>query len=182
MEVFCPADEEELTQALPFLLARPNPCYVRYNASKPAFEHTVPFEFGKAEILSHGSEITILAFGTLLGEARKAAGELERQGRSVRLVNLRTLKPLDEEAVLNAARETTMMVTLEDHFRTGGLASIVSELLFERGVSRPFLPIALEDRWFKPALLADVLVYEGFTGAQIAERITERWKFAAVSH
>ncbi len=175
MEVFCPADEEELTRGMPEVLARPHPCYVRFNASAPTVEHLPAFVFGKAELLSDGDEITLLAFGTLLGEARKAADILHRNGRSIRLLNLRTLKPVDEEAVLRAAKETRLLVAIEDHFRTGGLFSIVSELLQSRGVHCSTLSLAMEDRWFHPALLQDVLAHEGFTGAEMAERIQKAW-------
>jgi transketolase len=82
-----------------------------------------------------------------------------------------SLKPIDEAAILSAARETRLLVTLEDHFLTGGLASIVTEVLYRGGQQPPLLSIALPNRWFKPALLDDVLHHEGFTGQQIAERI-----------
>ena len=171
MEVFCPSDEEELTRGMPAVISRPHPCYVRFNASQPAVRHTAPFEFGKAEVLTEGREVSLLAFGTLLSEAVKAGAALERMGHSVRVINLRTLKPIDEEAVLRAARETGLMVTIEDHFQTGGLYSIVSELLVARRSSCAVFPFALRDRWFTPALLPDVLRHEGFTGEQMADRI-----------
>lgn len=90
------------------------------------------------------------------------------------VLNLRTLKPIDEEAILSAARQTRLPVTLEDHFFTGGLYSIVSETLVRNQVGAQVLPLATEERWFKPALLEDILKHEGFTGARIAERISAR--------
>ena len=87
---------------------------------------------------------------------------------------MRTLKPVDETAVLQAARETKLLVTIEDHFLTGGLFSIVSELLVRVGQTASVLPIALENRWFKPARLDDVLAYEGFTPPQLAEKIMKK--------
>src|SRR5436305_2967709 len=108
----------------------------------------------------------------LLREAVIAQKFLEKKGKSVRLVNLRSLKPIDEEAVL-ASTKAKLVVTLEDHFQTGGLYSICAELFLSKGIAPKTLPIALRDRWFKPALLADVLKHEGFTGEQIAARISE---------
>ena len=119
-------------------------------------------------------DVTILVYGFLLREAWEAKARLEAEGLSVRLVNVRMPKPIDVEAVLSAARETSLLVTVEDHFLTGGLFSIVSETLVRHGQTADVLPIALEERWFKPALLPDVLRYEGFTGEQIAARILER--------
>jgi transketolase len=72
---------------------------------------------------------------------------------------------------LNAVKECRLVVTLEDHFLTGGLYSIVAELLLKHRLTGNVLPIALEQRWFKPALLDRVLEYEGFTGKQIADKI-----------
>lgn len=171
MQVFCPADEEELVAALPEIMKSPAPCYIRYNAMKPAVSHETGFEIGKAEVLSTGNDIAILTYGFLLREAAEAKIILESEGLSVRLVNLRTLKPIDEDAVLKAAIETRLLVTLEDHFLTGGLFSIVSELLVQQPVKVNLFPIALKEKWFKPALLQDVLMYEGFTGKQISDTI-----------
>jgi transketolase len=171
VNVFCPADLHELVAGMPAIIADPSPWYVRYNSLPPAVTHTGGFRIGEAEILSRGSDVTLLAFGFLLREAERARHILQERSLSVRLVNLRTLKPIDEAAILSAARETRLLVTLEDHFLTGGLASIVTEVLYRGGQQPPLLSIALPNRWFKPALLDDVLHHEGFTGQQIAERI-----------
>jgi transketolase len=175
MHVFCPADEEELVAGLPTVLLSKAPTYIRYNAMKAAVAHTAPFALGRAEVLSPGTDVALLTYGFLLREAHAAARMLEEQGVSVRLINIRMPKPIDEEVVLAAARETSLLVTVEDHFLTGGLASIVSELLVRHNVSAQLHPIALRDRWFKPALLPDVLQYEGFTGGQIARSIMDTW-------
>lgn len=170
MQVFCPADERELVQMLPKVIASGAPAYIRYNASKPVVEHG-EFEIGKAETLSEGNDVTLMTYGFLLREAVKAKEILEKQGLGVRLVNVRSLKPIDEKAIVRAAKETKLLVTLEDHFLTGGLYSIVGETFLKHNVSARVLPIALEERWFKPALLDDVLAYEGFTGDKIAAKI-----------
>ena len=171
VNVFCPADLQELIAGMPAIIDDPTAWYVRYNSSPAAVTHSGDFRIGTAEVLSRGTDVAILAFGFLLREAEKARRILQERSVSVRLINLRTLKPIDEATILSAAKETQLVVTIEDHFLTGGLASIVSELLFRNGVLAPFLPIALPNRWFKPALLDDVIQHEGFTGEQIAERI-----------
>lgn len=175
MNVFCPADEYELVEGMEAIIESPAPTYVRYNASKPAVEHKGKFQIGKAEVLSYGTDVAILVYGFLLAEAVKAKEILEGQGVSVRLVNIRMPKPIDEEAVLRAVAETSLLVTIEDHFLTGGLYSIVAEILLKRGLKASVHPIALKERWFKPALLPDVLQYEGFTGQQIADTIMNEW-------
>ncbi len=171
MGVFCPADEVDLLAGMPAIIESPQPFYVRYNALKAAVEHKEPFAIGKAEVLSEGDDVAILTYGFLLREAVRAREILEAAGKRVRVVNLRTVKPIDEAAVLSAVRECRLTVTLEDHFLTGGLYSIVAELLLSKGLTGKVLPIALAERWFTPGLLAGVLEAEGFTGEKIAEKI-----------
>lgn len=173
MLVFCPADVEELSAALPELLARPEPCYIRYNALPPAVRHFEPFAVGRAEVLSEGQGVAILTHGFLLREAEKARAVLESRGVPVRLVNLRMLAPVDELAILDAAQRAEVVVTVEDHFLTGGLYSVVAEVLLRHRLAPRVLPIALAGRFFKPALLDDVLAFEGFTGGRLAARILD---------
>jgi len=174
MHVFCPADEQDMLLALLHILNSPNPTYIRFNGLKPVIDHDPDFEIGRAEQVSDGSDIAILVYGMLFAQAWEAKAILEAEGLSVRLINVRMPKPIDEEAVLRAARETNLLVTLEDHFLTGGLYTIVAETLLKHGETAEVLPFALDERWFRPALLNDVLRYEGFTGEQIAARILER--------
>lgn len=170
MEVFCPADEAELVDGLSVLMERDAPCYIRYYAGKPVTDHA-KFEAGKAELVADGTDVAILVYGFLLKEALVARDLLSKRGVSVRLVNVRMPKPIDEAAVLESAQKTRLVVTLEDHFKTGGLFSIVAETLLARGLSKKTLPIALDERWFRPGRLDEVLETEGFQGAQIAARI-----------
>jgi len=170
MHIFCPADEQDLIIGLPHLLASPQPVYIRHTALPPVVEHDPHFEIGRAERIADGSDVTILVYGMLLKQAIQARDILQRQEVSVRLLNMRMLKPVDAEAIL-AAADTRLLVTLEDHFITGGLYAIVCELLVRHQIRRPVLPLALDQRWFKPALLDDVLAYEGFTGPDLADQI-----------
>ncbi len=170
MEIFCPADEEELVQGLPLALASPRPVYIRFNSLPPALKHAAPVRWGEAEVLGSGRDVAILTYGLMVREGAAALAELERRGISGRLLNLRTLAPLDRQAVLRAGREARLVVTLEDHLLGGGLFSIASECWALEGLSARLFPIALRT-WFRPAMLADVLRHETFTGIHIAERI-----------
>jgi len=171
VQVFCPADEEELVNALPAIIESSSPWYVRHNSRPPATQHEDEFKIGRAERHFEGRDVAVLTCGFLFTEAVEAATRLKRNGVSAQVINLRTLKPIDEEAILEAASDCRLIVTLEDHFVTGGLYSIVSEILVRHRMIADVLPIAFEDRWFKPAMLGDALSYEGFTGRQIAELI-----------
>lgn len=170
MNVFCPGDEDDLVLGLPEVLASPAPTYVRYCGRPAAVVHR-PFRLGEAEVLRDGRDVAILTYGTLLTEAVGAADLLSEAGLSTRLVNLRTLAPLDEEIVLAAVAETRLTVTLEDHFGTGGLRTILAELLLARRVMGRVLSVGLESRWFRPALLPDVLATEDLTPAALADRV-----------
>jgi transketolase len=171
MQVFCPADGAELLDALPALVQSGKPCYLRYYDGPAVVEHC-PFSLGEAEVWGDG-EVALITAGFLLREALAARAHLKERGVDARLVNLRTVKPLDERAVLEAARSARLVVTIEDHFLTGGIFSAVSELLARTGTAARVLPIAFDERWFRPGLLAAVLEHEGLTGPQIATRVHE---------
>ncbi len=171
INIFCPSDEEDMLIGLKDILLHPSPFYIRYNNLKPAVKHDTDFQIGKAEVINEGRDIVILTYGTLLKQAVEAADILRSEGRSVGVVNMRTLKPIDETLLKNTCAADVLIVTLEDHFLTGGLYSILSEFLVKEKIRCNVLPIALENKWFKPALLQDVLEYEGFTPEKIAGRI-----------
>jgi len=170
--VCCPADEAELLEAVSSMVADRAPWYLRYNARQPTFRHRAPFLPGSAEVIEEGNDVALLTYGCLTRECYEAAERLADVGIAARLVNMRTLKPVDEEAILGAVRETELVVTVEDHFAAGGLATIVAEVAASNQVAVRLHPIALADRWFTPALFADVLECEGFSAKQLARRIS----------
>lgn len=175
MNVFCPADEEDMLKGLMSVFTHPAPFYIRYNPTKAIVEHS-KFEIGKAEVFGKGTDVAILVYGFLFREAFKAKEILESKGVSVRLINIRTPKPIDEETVLKTVDECKLIVTLEDHFITGGLYTILAEVLLRNRKTANVLPFALMNKWFKPGLLNDVLEYEGFTAQQIANKIFNKLK------
>ena len=172
MNISCPADEAEMLDAVASMVGDRAPWYMRYNARQPAFSHRAPFVPGRAEVVTEGTDVGLLTYGCLTRECYEAAERLADVGIAVRLVNMRTLKPADEAAILQAARETALVVTVEDHFAIGGLASIVAEVAAAHHVAVPLYSIALAGRWFRPALFADVLECEGFSPEQIASRVS----------
>ena len=178
MEVYSPADEDDAVKMLPSIWAAPSPAYVRINHKKGTFAHAA-YQPGKAEVVAEGKDLTLLVYGFLFDNALKAVALLEKEGLSVGLVNMRSLKPVDEEAIVRAAQGSGLMVTIEDHLQTGGLYSIVAEVLLRRRMgAAEVLPLALNERWFRPGLLAQVLETEGFTPAAITSRIMRHLQFA----
>jgi transketolase len=172
MEIFCPADEAELVAGLPAALASPRPCYIRHNARRSALVHE-PFAPGRAEILAEGRDVALLAAGFMVPFVTEAALVLRAEGIAARVVNLRTIAPLDEAAIVAAARETPLVVTVEDHLLVGGLYQAVTEVLVRRGASVPVAPIGFAGRWFRPGRLADVMAYERLTPEALAARVRE---------
>ena len=171
IQVFSPADEHDLVTMLPQIWDSPHPSYVRICTKVFNYQHDTDFEIGKAEVISEGTDITILVYGFMFEQAMTTAELLRKEGHSVGLINMRTLKPVDEQAILKVAFDSKLIVTIEDHFLTGGLYSIVAETLLRNKITADVLPIALEERWFKPARLPEVLEYEGFTGEKMSKKI-----------
>ncbi|HTY38317.1 MAG TPA: transketolase C-terminal domain-containing protein [Bacteroidota bacterium] len=175
MRVFCPADIEDLVAALPAIVHDSHPWYVRYPLADQSRNHE-PFVAGRGEVYGHGTDVAILTYGLLVREALDAARILSDQGHGVRVVHMRTVKPLDFELVLSCAESCRMIVTVEDHFRTGGLATAVSELLAETQARASLVTIAFRERWFKPGRLSEVLAHEGFDARGIARTISAELK------
>ncbi len=171
MKVFCPADLDDLLIGLDSVLRDPAPYYIRYNARSPVVTHTPDFVPGRAEVLAEGRDVSFLTYGMLVTECYQAAERLRADGLSVGLVNLRTLKPVDQECLVALARTTRLLVVVEDHCKTGGLYSILAETLLEAGITAETLCLSLPDRWFKPALFPALLEHEGYTPEALARKI-----------
>lgn len=180
MKVFAPADEDDMIKSLPQIFYDNAPAYIRYNNTKSIVEHS-PFQIGKSEVFGKGNEIALLTYGFMFNETYNAKELLEIRGYSVRLINLRTVKPIDEKEILKAVKECKLIVTIEDHFLIGGLFTILAEILLKHKLTTDVLPIALNDKWFKPALLNRVLEYEGFTADQLTETISEKYHSLTVT-
>jgi transketolase len=170
MEVYCPADEDDLVKMLPEIWSSPAPAYVRINHKKGSYDHT-QYQPGKAEVISEGSDVTLLVYGFLFENVLQTKALLEKEGLSVGLVNMRGLKPVDEDVIVRVAANSRRLVTIEDHFRTGGLYSIVAEVLLQRRMTADVLSLSLGERWFRPGLLGQVLETEGFTPEKMANKI-----------
>jgi transketolase len=168
MHVFAPADEEDMLIMLPEIWHSKAPSYTRANLIKPLYPHDKNFTIGKSEVVAEGATVTFLTYGMLFNQVFEARQLLEHQGLSVGLVNMRCLKPVDEDVILKVARESELIVIVEDHFKTGGLYSIVAEVLLNNQQTANVQSLSLNESWFKPGRLADVLSNEGFTPEKIA--------------
>jgi len=131
MTVASPCDYHQAKKMVKASLSWNHPIYIRFfRDNSPVFtDPNAKFEFGKADILIDGTDATIIACGLQVWEAIQAEEILMKDGISVRVINMHTIKPIDVETVLKAARETGAIVTAEDHQKNGGLGSAVAEIL-----------------------------------------------------
>jgi len=173
MTIFCPADTRELLDALPALLASPDPVYLRYIDRAPLTPHAPRFTPGRAHVLTRGRDVALLTYGAMLRECLDAAVLLEAAGLSVHLVDVRTLQPFDDDELLEAASTTRLLVTVEDHIGTGGLATIVAERLVAHRARARLVAIHLEPGGFVPTLLPEALRTSGLNGEGIARRVLD---------
>lgn len=131
MTVLVPADYNQTIQATMAAARHVGPVYLRFGRpSVPIFiPEDAPFEIGKAQVLRSGNEATIIACGHLVWPALQAAKALAEEGISVSVINMHTVKPLDEDAIVKAAKESGAVVTAEEHMRNGGLGEAVAGVL-----------------------------------------------------
>lgn len=176
MLVCCPCDGNEMRLAVEALINYDGPAYLRL--TRPATDIITDeidgyhFELGKGAQLRDGADAAVIATGIMVPLAMEAAGMLEQEGISLRVVDMHTIKPLDEELVLKAARETGCLVTAEEHSVIGGLGSAVAELVSEK-CPVPVLRVGVNDEFGRSGKAGEVLAYFGLTAEGIAAKVRE---------
>lgn len=136
LTLLSPADPDETARAVRAAAALEGPVYIRIGGLLPLDGYDVPFRVGEMVRLRDGSDLTILATGPSVAAALAAHDALRRDGIGAAVLNVHTIKPLDREAVLAAARGPGRLLTVEEHFVGGGLGGAVAEILAEAGVGR----------------------------------------------
>ncbi len=173
MLVCCPCDGHEMRLAVEALLNYEGPAYLRLQRSvEDIFTDEIPgyrFELGKGVTLREGKDVTLIATGLMVNTARKAAELLAAEGIDARVIDMHTIKPLDEELVLAAARETGAIVTSEEHSVIGGLGGAVAELLAEK-CPVPVLRHGVNDEFGRSGKAGEVLAHYGLTAEKLAEK------------
>ena len=175
MVIINPADDIEARAAVLAAAKYEGPVYMRLGrlAVPRIFDENYKFEIGKAVTLKEGTDVTVIATGLLVAEAVEAAKILESEGISVNLINMATIKPLDKEAVIAAAKKTGCIVTAEEHNIIGGLGSAVSEAVCEE-YPVPVVKLGVEDTFGKSGPAVELLHLFGLD----AEHIVEKAKLA----
>ncbi len=170
MTVIVPADAVETAKVIKAVAAAHGPAYVRLTRSKTPviYERDYEFRIGKGVITAPGDDLTIVATGIMVGIALEAKEALQREGISARVVNIHTLKPLDRELIIAAARETGAIVTAEEHTIIGGLGSAVAEVLVEN-FPAPMLRVGQKDMFAESGKPKELLEKYGMTVEDIVK-------------
>lgn len=173
MVVINPCDYNQTYQATKAVYERWGPAYVRFGRPKmPTFiPEDTEFEIGKALPLKDGKDVTILATGHLVWEALKAENTLADAGIDAQVVNIHTIKPLDESTILDAAAKTGCVVTAEEHQLNGGLGDAVAQLLARKRPTRMGM-VAVNDRFGESGKPDTLLEKYGLNAAEIHRTVT----------
>jgi len=173
MVVISPTDSIEARKATLAAARLPQPCYIRLSREKIPLITTdqTPFEIGKAEVFYEGSDVAVIATGELVHKALLAARELKSRNISVRVINCHTIKPLDKDTILKAAKDCRAIVTVEEHQIHGGLGSAVAEVIVQN-FPVPMKIIGVEDRFGESGEPNELLEKFGLTVDVIIKAVT----------
>ncbi len=174
MTVICPADVTEAYAAVEAVLNYEGPCYLRFGRYAvpnltPELISDYKFEIGKGVTYREGSDVTIVANGYMVHLALEAADILAAEGISAEVINIHTVKPLDEELIEVSARKTGAVVTAEEHSIIGGLGAAVCESLAER-YPVPVLRVGVEDKFGRSGQVPELLELYGLTAENVAAK------------
>lgn len=170
MNVLVPADALEVSKMVEFLSTYSGTAYLRLvrNSVDNIHDENYKFEYGKAEVLSTGTDISIIACGPMVSVALKALDILKEYGISARIVNMSTIKPIDEDELIRCATQTKAIITVEDHSIIGGLGSAVSEFLSENNPTI-IKKIGVDDVFGMSGQCQELYEYHGLTKENIVK-------------
>ena len=177
MVIMAPKDENELRNMLYTAVNYEGPAAVRYPRGEgigvPLDEDFTELEIGRAEIVRDGGSIAILAVGTMVSDACKTAELLLKRGINCTVVNMRFIKPLDKECILQMADKMEAIVTMEENVLNGGFGSAVVELLADEGRSIPVLRFGIPDEFIEQGTQSELREQCGLTPEQMSEKIND---------
>ncbi|MBS5865568.1 MAG: transketolase family protein [Coriobacteriaceae bacterium] len=175
MTVVCPADDVEARALVKAAYEFVGPIYMRFaRLAAPVIhdEATYKFELGRGIVERKGADVTIVATGLMVGEALQAAEELAQAGIDAEVINIHTIKPLDEELIVSSANKTGKVVTVEEHSIIGGLGSAVCDALAEK-YPVPVRKIGMNDIFGESGPAVELLVKYGLSAQNIVSQVTD---------
>ena len=172
MKVFAPSDDMQTKWLIKEISKIDGPVYVRLSrmATPVIYDENQKFEIGKAVQIGDGNDATIIATGDVVYQAILAKEELEKKGVNVRILDMHTIKPIDKDAIIKAAKETKKIITIEDHSIIGGLGSSVCEVLSEECPCK-VIRMGIEDKFGKSGKAEELLEYFKLTSKDIIDNI-----------
>jgi len=171
MNIVVPCDGPQTADAINAAANNPGPFYIRLGRPKiPTIENKGEFKLGKAQTLTSGNDAAIIACGVMVSEALLAVKGLAQKGIKARLINMHTIRPLDNEIILKSARETKLIVVCEEHNVIGGLASAVQEVVAEN-LPKKVICLGIRNRFGQSGEPADLLKEYNLTGADIEKAV-----------
>jgi transketolase len=179
MTVINPADGVETRAAVKAAIETPGPFYLRLGRlSLPIIfdENNYKFELGKGNVISEGTDVTIIATGCMVASSIEAGKLLEQKGIKARIINIHTIKPIDKEIIIKAAKETGVIVTAEEHSVIGGLGSAVAEVLAEN-YPVPVKMVGIQDKFGKSGKPDELMEAYGLTVNDIVQKVIEAVNF-----
>jgi transketolase len=170
--VIVPADAIETAQAVRMAASSAGPFYIRLARLKVPLVYTNDYRFklGKAVVMRRGKDVTVIAIGIMVASALEAADNLKKKGIDCRVLNMPTLKPVDEAAIIKAATDTGAIVTAEEHLEHGGLGSIVSQIVVKHQPV-PMEFVAIKDTYAESGKPAELLEKYGLTAKDIEQAV-----------
>jgi len=174
LTLLAPCDGVATAKAVRAAVEHPGPVYLRLGrGGEPnVYKEDFDFRIGKAVVVREGSDVTIIVVGLMVNRALKAADALAAKGISARVIDMITLKPIDRDAILAAARETSLIVTAEDHSVLGGLGGAVAEILAENP-SVPLRRIGVKDTFCSIGPTEELMDKHGLSAEAIVETVME---------
>ena len=174
-KVFVPCDAVQTDWVVKNAIEDPSPMYLRFSrdAFPDVYQPGETFEEGKGRIVREGTDATVIGCGIMVGNALKAAEELEKEGISLRVVDMFCIKPLDKELVVRCAKETGAIISAEEHNIIGGLGGAVAEALAESGIGAPMGFVGMQDRHGECGPYSKLLEKYGLDAAAIAKKVKE---------
>lgn len=173
MTVICPSDAVETEAVIKAVAEYKGPCYVRLGRSGVPVINDFPeykFEIGKAVTLREGKDAAVIATGIMVDTALEASNMLLEEGIKVKVINMHTIKPADAQAIANAASETGVIITAEEHSIIGGLGSAVCEVVAERNPV-PVIRVGVKDVFGESGKPAELLKAYGLTAEDIVKAV-----------
>ena len=170
MTVMCTSDDIQTKWAVEEISKYKGPVYLRLCrlATPIIYDETQKFEIGKGVQIGDGNDATVFATGVVVSEAIKAKEELEKEGINIRVVDIHTIKPIDEELIIKCAKETKKLISIEDHSVVNGLGTAISDVLTEKYPAK-LIKMGIKDRFGKSGPAKELLEYFELNSKEIVK-------------